>query len=197
MDDMIRLGNRKDFRVTVGKEKEGESLYRVAVHEAGHTIAALVLHPERVPDADILSCKESLNYMRMTDTNSSFLDDIRNSVCIALAGRAAERTILGRISLCAKTDLEYAATGIVTLLTEEAVCGYKYLATASSIMNTISDKVAEELIRDFDMQMNMLDGKAERIIKEKRRAFFVIADALLEYKALPREKLVELYRTAS
>ena len=197
-DDLVKALNRKDFGGTEKDSAKGrEDLRRVAVHEAGHAVVAMTLQPESVFGASILSQGESLGHVRMMenkDTGRS-LNDITDSICIALAGRVAERTVLKKMYLGSESDLQGATVNMMALLTKEAAFGYKYLmASHPLMMNVFSGQKADELTRDFEMQMRRQDERAMRIISENRNAFDAIVNALIERKALTREELFALYQ---
>ena len=199
-DDLVKALDRKDFGGTEkDSAKEREELRRVAVHEAGHAIVAMTLQPDSVYGASVLSQGESLGHVRMMEKTESgrSLDDVQDSICIALAGRVAERTVLGKMYLGSEPDLQAAAMNMMTLLTKEAAYGYKYLMASLPLMiNYIQDQKAVELARDFEMQMKMMDEKAMVIIGENREAFDAIVEALMERKALTREELFQHYEKA-
>ncbi|MEJ1979043.1 MAG: AAA family ATPase [Acetobacteraceae bacterium] len=79
-------------------EKRGPKLLmRIAIHEAGHAVAAVVLRPGKLIGATILERGPSGGSVSssVTDQPESVRDGIGDLICQVLAGRAAEQALLG------------------------------------------------------------------------------------------------------
>lgn len=101
-----------------------ELLRRIAVHEAGHALAAELLVPQSVVKLS-LSDRDGRTERRSTFVELT-VQEIENELLILMAGRAAERLVLGTISGGAGGDSESdlaLATGLVLQMDRELGLG--------------------------------------------------------------------------
>ncbi len=101
----VLLGEKLDRRPT---EKE---LQRVAVHEAGHAVAAEALRPGTVAQVTVSPRGFALGFVRHSphdDTYIHSLETLKEEICILLAGAIAEDHLCGSRSTGAANDFEKA-----------------------------------------------------------------------------------------
>lgn len=85
-------------------QPNAERLRRIAIHEAGHAIAAELLAPTSVVKLS-LSDRNGVTERRSTFTELT-VDEIETELMILMSGRAAERLVLGTVSGGAGGDKE-------------------------------------------------------------------------------------------
>ncbi len=159
---------------------------RVAIHEAGHALAA-VLTRRDVKMASILRRSGSLGLVAHGDTEERFLKtptDARDLICVALAGRAAELQEFGEASSGIASDLA-AATNIAAQLIGQLGNGPGLLSLEAAAIPTAGNLVAKVLSDDQSREAAetlMSDGaaKATMMTSKYRDALLRIADQLCE-----------------
>jgi cell division protease FtsH len=105
------------LRVVAGAEKQNRAISeeernRIAVHEAGHAVVRELLDgADQVHKISIIPRGQSGGQTIMVSEQDVFLyspQDIRNRIAALLAGRAAEKILLGEVSSGAADDLQQA-----------------------------------------------------------------------------------------
>ena len=173
-----------------------EEEYRVAVHEAGHTLVALNLLPDSLFGASIIPQGTSGGHVEIIATGKApgSIKDKENEIAVAIAGRIAEREILGETYLGSESDFHKAMKIAYNLLTNHGVCRYKFLIAT---MENFQEKVLSDQSRyELESQMEEIFKKAEKsaidIIKNNRNKFDRIVKKLTENKILSREELLAI-----
>jgi len=111
--------DRQDFmdaidRIVAGLEKKSKIISPaekrvVAYHEAGHAVTSWLLpHLDPIVKVSIIPRGKSLGsaWYRPEERQLKKLSELKESLCAALAGRAAEEIIIGEVSSGALDDLE-------------------------------------------------------------------------------------------
>jgi cell division protease FtsH len=174
----------------VMSEKEKRIL---AYHEGGHALMSHLMGDGfPVQKATIVPRGNALGYTfnlpdeeRFLHTREEFIDWMK----IALAGRAAEQVVFGRVTNGAANDLEK-----VTDLARSMVFEYGMSeGVVSRTMRADNYALSEETkkVRDLE-QARLTDGayaEAVRLITKHRAALDRLADALLEKETLVRDEM--------
>jgi cell division protease FtsH len=205
--DRIQLGLKKEGRMMNEEEKR-----RVAFHEAGHALVAMsVEHADPVHRVTIIPRSiGALGATLQLPTAERFLmtrSELRDRLCVLLAGRAAEEVASGDVSTGAKDDLEQA-----TLLAREMVCRFgmsdalgpvalgrseamRYLAPLG---DTGDRDYSEETGRaiDAEVRRNLDDAhrRAVDIIRERHDALSAIAKELVAKETIEGADLEAIVR---
>ena len=183
LGDVCSVMNRLSLH---GAEKDGAVRRETAVHEAGHAVAGLILEPDSVYGASAISQGDSEGRTSIISPKdmSATLEKTENRIAIALAGRVAEREILGVVSMGCADDLQSAMMIAITLLQKLGAYGYEYLSVSEGgpVPAATMEKAAEIL--------NAQDGRIAAIIRENRDTVVAIADALQKRGALSRDELL-------
>jgi cell division protease FtsH len=115
--DRILLGRRDASNALLPAEK-----HAVAVHEAGHTLVAAVSpHADPVAKVTILPAGQALGVTeQLPETERHLYPEsyLRDSLAVRLAGRAAEKLMLGEVSTGAANDLA-GATQLATRMVRD------------------------------------------------------------------------------
>jgi cell division protease FtsH len=178
-------------RVVTEKEKRV-----LAFHEAGHALMSYLMG-ELMPlqKVSIVSRGDALGYAYYVPTEDRYVrtkEELIDSMKVALAGRAAEHVVFGRISTGAADDLEK-----VTALARAMVFEYGMSETvASRTMRADNYALSEETKRLRDQeQARLTDGafaEAVRLLTKHRVSLDRVASALLQKETLGRDELLEL-----
>jgi cell division protease FtsH len=175
-------------------EKERRIL---AYHEGGHALVSHLMGDlQPVQKVTIVSRGQALGYTlhlpeedRYLDTREELIDIMK----IALAGRAAEQVVFGRVTNGAASDLEK-----VTQIARSMVFEWGMSETVTSrTMRADNYALSEETKRLRDQEQAHLTDEAYeetvRLIEKHRSALDRIANALLEKETIDRDELRELF----
>lgn len=103
--DKVIMGEKLD------RKPREQELYRVAVHEAGHAVAAELLEPGSVSSLTISPRGNALGYVRQAPANDFYIyskSELERQICVLLAGVVVEEAILGEASTGAGNDFQAA-----------------------------------------------------------------------------------------
>jgi cell division protease FtsH len=177
-------------RVVTEKEKR-----ILAFHEGGH---ALVSHlvgndPQK---ATIIARGSALGFVLHLPEEERYLEtkeELVDWMVVALAGRAAEEIVFGRVTNGAANDLEK-VTQIARSMVFEWGMGE---SVTSRTVRADNYALSEETKRLRDSEQAQLTDRAYsealRLLRKHRPALDRVAAALLERETLTREALVELF----
>ncbi|TXH04478.1 MAG: ATP-dependent metallopeptidase FtsH/Yme1/Tma family protein [Nevskiaceae bacterium] len=202
-------------RIVAGLEKKNRLLNPeerrvVAYHELGHAFVALSLDGgDAVHKVSIIPRGiGALGYTIRRPTEDRYLmsrEELENRMAVLLGGRAAEHSIIGRISTGAADDLAKAtdiARSMVTRFGMVAELGQvtyepeqqKYLNTpvAFGIERHYSEATAQKIDDAIRALVAQAFEKALTIVQGKRSAMDVAAARLLEKETLLEAELKEL-----
>ena len=196
----------KDIRLAMNKilfngserkpTKNKDELRKIAVHEAGHAVVAMYMRPDALYGASILPQGEASGHVQLFSQSNKApsVSWVEDNIAILLAGRVAERTILGEMYLGAESDLEKAVSSMMYLISSQAAYGYRFLMNKPSPMNFRSEMSSDSLKMDtakiMEEKLSSLDKKAEDIINNHRKVFDRVVDALMERQVLCRDELL-------
>jgi cell division protease FtsH len=174
-------------------EKERRIL---AYHEGGHALMAhLMGSAMELQKVTIVSRGDALGYAFYLPEEDRYLhtkEELVDMMVVALAGRAAEDVVFGRVTNGAANDLEK-----VTAIARAMVFEWGMSETVSSrTMRADNYALSEETkrVRDSE-QARLTDGAYEHavsLLAKHRATLDRIAGALLEKETLQREELLEL-----
>ena len=205
--DRIQLGLKKEGRVMTDDEKR-----RVAFHEGGHALVALsMVHADPVHRVTIIPRSiGALGATLQLPTEERYLmtrDELRDRMCVLLAGRAAEELACDDVSTGAEDDLERA-----TEIARHMVCRFgmsdaartghvraRALA-ASPAMELERRDFSEETARVIDREVKSVitreQTRAKDILQQRRGALEAVARALIAKETLEKEQLEHIVETA-
>ena len=179
-------------RVITDKEKR-----ILAYHEGGHAVMAhLMTGLSTVQKATIIARGEALGYTLNLPEEERYLhtkEELIDWMVVALAGRAAEQVVFGRVTNGAANDLEK-----VTTLARSMVFEYGMGESAQArTMRADNYALSEETKRLRDQEQSLLTDQAYaealRLIQKHRAILDRVANALLEKETLTRDELLELF----
>jgi len=179
----------------VVSEKEKRIL---AYHEGGHTLLAHLMG-ELLPiqKVTIVARGDALGYAYYLPTEDRYLhtkEELLDVMKVALAGRAAEQIVFGRVTNGAASDLEK-----VTEIARSMVFDYGMSEIAPArTMRADNYALSEETKRMRDSEQARLTDEAydeaQRLISKHRSSLDRLANALLEKETLDRHEVKELLK---
>jgi cell division protease FtsH len=177
-------------RVVTDKEKR-----ILAYHEGGHALASHLVGNEP-QKATIIARGTALGYVLHLPEEERYLEtkeELLDWMIMALAGRAAEELVFGRVTNGAANDLER-ATQIARAMVFEWGMGE---SVTSRTVRADDYGLSEETKRLRDSEQARLTdyayAESTRLLSTHRAALDRVASALLERETLSREELVELF----
>lgn len=156
-----------------------EARWRIAVHEAGHALAAVALEAGHVGGVSIHPAGSFMEF-RSDISGSSTYERLLAEMAVLMAGRAAERLILGDVGagagMARESDLGR-ATALALLI--EAQCGLGH--SGEAYIGDIKDLVyAPALHLAVNLQLKDAEAKASLTLDQKRGRLEALANALNE-----------------
>lgn len=198
MNDIRIIMNRFAFG---GNEKPTFSdmgeVRKIAIHEAGHALVAMLIAPESIHGASILPQGESAGHIQFINPENGVtsVKDIENEITVLLAGHVAERMILGQYMTGACSDISMAATRLQFLITDCAAYGYEAAPFSvhtrhredivSNDIKCSANALLVEKMEEFDRFAELLIGKGYSV-------FEAVVGNLMEKQTLTREELFEI-----
>ncbi len=178
-------------RVVTDKEKR-----ILAYHEGGHALVSHLVGNEP-QKATIIARGTALGYVLHLPEEERYLetkDELMDWMVMALAGRAAEELVFGRVTNGAANDLER-ATQIARAMVFEWGMGE---SVTSRTVRADDYGLSEETKRVRDAEQARLTDRAfteaQRLLSTHRAALDRVASALLERETLSRVELVDLFK---
>jgi cell division protease FtsH len=192
--DRVLLGLRRSANVLLPSERRA-----VAVHESGHAVvAALSPHGDPVAKVTILPTGQALGLTEQLPVDERHLypeSYLIDSLAIRLAGRAAERLLLGEASSGAADDLA-GATQIATRMVREfgmsrrlgpvGFGGPEQMLPSGEL--PVARPYAEDTQRIIDEEVGELlteaEQRADLLLRDHRDAVESLADLLAEHETV-------------
>ncbi|WP_083533019.1 AAA family ATPase [Bosea sp. WAO] len=154
-----------------------DARWRIAVHESGHALAAHELEAGSVCGISLHS-RGGFFEFESNLTGSATYDRFQSEIIVLMAGRAAERLILGDASAGAgmsiSSDLAR-ATGFAMLVETQCGLGISGSAYLAEIRNLAQHP---ELHKAVNEHLNDAEDKARLLLDRKRGRLIALANAL-------------------
>jgi cell division protease FtsH len=168
----------------------------LAYHEAGHALMShLMGEVAPVQKVSIVSRGAALGYTLNLPTEDRYMEtkeELVDMMKIALAGRAAEQVVFGRVTNGAASDLEKATTIARSMVFEWGMAD----VVSSRTLRADNYALSEETKRLRDQEQARLTdeaySEAVRLTEKHRGALDRLAQSLLEKETLGRDEVLEL-----
>ena len=174
-------------------EKERRIL---AYHEGGHALMSHLMGAAmELQKVTIVSRGEALGYAFYLPEEDRYLhtkEELVDRMIVALAGRAAEEVVFGRVTNGAAKDLEKVTDIARSMVFEWGMADSVSSRTLRADNYALSEETKR--LRDSE-QANLTDGAYEealRLLQKHRVPLDRIAAALLERETLVRDEVIEL-----
>ena len=202
IEDLVEAQMIVDVGLAQDVGYQPEERRRIAVHEAGHAVIAVLVGRD-VRVASILRRSASLGLVAHDDGEERYLNtpsELRDLIVVALAGRAAEIQEYGEASTGIASDLA-AATTIAAQLIGMVGAGDSLLSLEAAQMhmagNMAAKVFADERSRvQADEIMNKAADKSACMLLEHRGALLAVADALCAHDELTGDLVHEIVAAA-
>ena len=176
---------------------------RTAVHEAGHAVAAHVLHAEdtRIQVITIIKRQEALGLvhsMELEERYSKTKEDVLGDIQVCLAGMVAEELWFGTSSSGAGGDLQQATMAALQYVGQwgmgRRLFSYAVLPpTQMGDPQTVSFMLGQDEVRDeVDALLKQCKAEVTDLLRSRRGALERIRDELLEREELVGDRLEAL-----
>jgi cell division protease FtsH len=205
--EMVDFEDAKD-KVMMGTERKSMIITEEAYHEAGHTLAARLLPgTDPIHKVTIIPRGRSLGLTQqlpIVEKHTYPKDDLQNSICILMGGRAAEEIMLNTQTTGAENDIEKASD-----LARKMVCEYGmteelgpltfgkqegqiFLGREFTKHRDYSEMTAQKIDEEVrDIVIGAYDRTAQ-LIKDNLDTLQKMANALLEKETLNSTEIDEL-----
>lgn len=188
--DNITLG-----REIMGMDQSDDAKRETALHEAGHTMALIVLDKKhRVHKSSIVPRSNTLGVMRLLPLYESYSltkDDMLNDIIICLSGRLAEEEFGLANSTGAHSDLQRAHSMAYAMVAQygmsDALRNISY-SQRGSLPSKIGTKVEDEIQKIIDE----CTKKGKDLMKNHRQDIEKIANLMMEKGTVLGEEIYNL-----
>lgn len=159
-----------------------------AVHEAGHTIVSLVLGVA-VLKTSIIPYSSGAGGVTVRDTDIEYdtklkmKKELENSICILLAGRAAEKEIFGDHTQGCTNDLAEATKLVYSMVTE---CGYddRILNENTIIEMGVNHLIEKDVIDRCNEVLKKMSDRTDEIVAANKDKIISLRNRLLKEKTV-------------
>lgn len=169
------------------KEKE-EAKYETAVHEIGHALVAEVLGYAKLNKVTVVPRQSSLGvtiYYHDDDKLNQSREDMLNNIAVTLAGREAERVVLGKTTTGASSDIRKASKMARDFVVKY---GFSENENISSVLyddfSILSEKMKQEIEKEIAGIINTQAIQARNIIMKNKEGVEKLAQKLCEEEVL-------------
>jgi cell division protease FtsH len=198
--EKVLLGARQQFAMTEEERRQ------VAVHEAGHAIAAFFTPgadpPEKVSVVPHGRTLGATQFAPAEDRRNLPESYVRARLVVGLAGRAAEKLVLGEVSSGAENDL-IAATASARNMVMRWGMGPRLGPVTIHEQSALSEggMVSTELFNRADEEVVQIlqdaESRATQVIGDRRTELDTLVAALQENETLDRAAISRLLSEAS
>jgi len=197
------ISGRKKKPAKLQKQEERT----IAVHEAGHAIAAYVLPNCPTIEKITIQSEEDnvLGYVMQEVRENRYITtrlELLEDICVLMGGRIAEQMLIGDISVGSYDDLQRASE-IARMMIEDLGMGENlglrtYGKNARELITEgarrpISDKLAQEIDEEIREVMKAQQKRAKALLEEYRAELDKLIEFLLEHKTAKLEDLKEIF----
>ena len=193
--EKVLLGARQQFAMTEEERRQ------VAIHEAGHAIAAFYTPgadpPEKVSVVPHGRSLGATQFAPAEDRRNLPEDYARARLVVGLAGRAAERLLLGQVSSGAENDLVAAnvqARAMVMRWGMGPTVGPIVIQEQSpwSLGGMVSEDLFNRADDDVVRILKQAEAAADLVISDRRLELTALVTALQEHETLDRTAITGL-----
>lgn len=190
LDDLLAVAGAADA------DRPPELLHRTAIHEAGHAlVAALEIGTDRMVVA-LQTRDGAAGWLDMTrpDTSAGTRREIEATIRVALAGRAAEEVVLGRVTAGARLDLAWATSLAANLVGSWGL---------ASRLLSFDQQTSAEILADPDLRaeaaglLDQLYEDVRRVVRERQDTVLRLADRLVVERRLDGEAVARIVDVAA
>ena len=195
--EIIKKTMQKRNLLFVGETiNEPKERYKIAVHETGHILATMLLAKKGIHTASLLSHGDNIAYINMDEEEQNMdVSALKDRIAISIAGKVAEREIIGCTSVGAVIDLEKAVQTAKKLIINHAAYGYEYVAATRDA--EISNSLMYDIERKISGVIEDQDKRVTEMVNLNKDLLITVADALIEKSILYKDDITKLIENFS
>jgi cell division protease FtsH len=164
-----------------------ELVFRMAIHEAGHAIAAIVFNVSNDVSISLFQVgnnRATTNFDPQVEAVTRKV--VNQRIAVALAGRAAEEVLLGEPSAGAGGD-EYSDLGMARDIARSAILLWGLSTSPDTRWGIASDRAIR---REVKRMLDLAYAQALGLIREREWQVRAVAHALVKRRALAHEDII-------
>lgn len=194
-DMAVAIKNRGFFFDLSDRFTDPAEKHKVAVHEAGHILIAMILKKKGIKIASVVPSEGNIGHIQLHDSDEVLtISDIEDLIAVSLAGRVAERELLGNISVGASSDLEKAVHHARELIVKHVGYGYDCVAAITDM--EISYELMYEIEKNIAQLLSKQDERVKKLVIENKELVMKMAEMLEEKNVLDQKEILELFKDA-
>lgn len=197
--DRTVAGLQRRTKIIPDEEKK-----TISYHEAGHAVVSRLLQKvENLVKVSIIPRGRSLgaNWYREEEHQLHTRQQLKDKICMALAGRAAEELIFGEITSGALNDLEKVtkmAYGMVSMYGFNEKVGHISFHDSTgqwseSLQKPYSEKLGQQMDEEVQNLISEQYERAKELLQENKEKLEKITESLLEKEVLYGKELDEYF----
>ncbi|HBP6530829.1 TPA: AAA family ATPase [Pseudomonas aeruginosa] len=167
---------------------------RVAVHEAGHAVASVLLNMGKLEKVSLLPRGSALGVTMITPEEERRLvsqTQLEHQLQMLLAGRVAERLVLGDVSSGAADDLNRASEIALSMVTDygmssTGLVSFRAIRSANIVVTKVDPVVAANVL------MMKAEENCTKILRACEKQLKEIADAVFENEEIAGDVVVQI-----
>ena len=194
-------------RVLGGLERKNSSMTQyekklVAYHEAGHAVAGWFLeHADPLLKVTIVPRSNgALGFAQYLPKELSLYqtEQLKDMMCMTLAGRAAEEIFFGKISTGASNDLEkvtniaYSIVAVYGMSPDLPNVAFHRKTDEQQFTKPFSEKTAQKIDHDIQQQITNAYTRTITLLKQKKNLVKGLAEKLIEVETVNHDDIVEI-----
>jgi cell division protease FtsH len=178
-------------RVVTDKEKR-----ILAYHEAGHALMSHLMGSMMpIHKVTIIARGDALGYAYYLPDEERYLhtkEELVDVMKVALAGRAAEQIVFGRVTNGAASDLEKVTAIARSMVFEFGMSDLALSRTLRADNYALSEETKTMRDNEQALLTDHAYNEAERLLRKHRAPLDRVAASLLEYETLDRDELAKM-----
>ncbi|MBJ6724620.1 AAA family ATPase [Geomesophilobacter sediminis] len=171
-----------------------DEVRRVAIHEAGHAVASVLLGCGHLEKVTIVPRGGALGVTLVTQHRDSLLHPqpyLESRIQMLLAGRGAEQLILGNISSGAANDLKEASKLAFNMVSSFGMGEEGKLFSIQALADLQLHIDQAPFVAEASALLDSLYEKCQELLVQYRVAVETIAEQLVEHETIPGQAVIE------
>jgi len=198
------LANARHGLACKGAAPDTETRWETAVHEAGHAVAQHVLFPRQpVAQVSILPRGKMAGFSEHIPDERNPVDtlaELRARIQVLLAGRAAEKLLLGRdrISAGCENDLAHATSLAMSMVARWGmddgfgIVNLHGFSKAMELSDGIQGHPADKAVEKVNLLLNELFTTVTELLEKHKDKIENLSKMLMEKEILHAEEITEI-----
>ena len=169
----------------------------IAYHEAGHAVVGWFGHSQNklLKVTIVPRSNGALGFAQYlpSEINLHTKEDLMETICMALAGRAAEELVFGQITTGASDDLKKVTQIAYAMISEYGMGQHQLSFPETQFQKPYSESLAKNMDDEVQMIIQKAYVNATSILNENYDILEALATQLLEKETLNRDDLEKIF----